>query len=108
MSELIMVEDLRATAYHNWGRWVADCPNTKCNNAEDVVGQTFFCGCQGSGVCGHGQPCRTVSKIVWPENVEAINHVLSVRPVPSTRNWTSGETLEDLRKENADNGLDYT
>ena len=107
MSELIVV-DLHATAYHNWGRWVADCPNTKCNNAEEVAGRTFVCGCQSSDACGHGEPCRTISKILWPEDVETINHVLSVRPVPSNRNWTPGETLEDLRKENVENGLDYS
>ncbi len=107
MSELIVVKD-RATAYHNWGRWVADCPNIECENAEDVAGRTFFCGCQGSPVCGHSQPCRTISEIVWPDDIETINHVLSVRPVPSNRNWVPGETLEDLRKENAENGLDYS
>lgn len=42
---------------------------------------------------------------MWPPNVDDIAFVLSLRPVPETRNWAPGETLHDLLEENFRHGV---
>ncbi len=85
-------------AYHNWGRWVADCADPYCANAEEPApGDTTM-------VCSW---CGQRSWLVWPDraDVDRIERLLSLRPVPSTRNWTPGETMGDLAAENIAHGL---
>lgn len=78
--------DGQVYAYANHGRWVADCP---CGGAELVTeGQTMLCG-----------SCADVREVVWPENAEVIETILSDRPRPN-QNWYPGEPVEGLALEN--------
>ena len=89
---------MEAVVYHNWGRWVADCPDPHCSNAEEygrgLTDSSFVC-----------SDCRRISNVVWPDNRYEIVAVLDARPVPATRNWTPSETVEDLINENVGNGV---
>ena len=86
---------MTASVYHNHGRWVADCPADGCSEAHAVTpGDGFVC-----------VNCGMVSKLGWPLNMEQITHTLSTRPVPETRNWSPGETVTDLRRENIEHGV---
>lgn len=88
-----------AYAEANWGRWIARCPEPWCTNAMQVDrGQRTYV-CCGLGGCGVGV------ELVWPADPAAIELVLSMRPVPGTRNWLPGESLEDLLAENAVHGI---
>ncbi len=89
---------MKAVVYHNWGRWVADCPDPFCSNAEELGrGLTDI-----SFVCSD---CRRISEVVWPDDRDSITTLLDVRPVPSTRNWTPSETVADLINENIEHGV---
>jgi hypothetical protein len=100
-----------AVVYMNWGKWVADCPRPFCLNAEQfgrcddgtiggLGGELFHCRDDTRhGGCGLTCPAQ------WPANVEDLEAVILARPVPGTRNWRPGETLDDLIHENAAHGL---
>ena len=84
--------------YHNWGRWVADCPDVACSNAEEYGrGLTDI-----SFVCSD---CRRISTPIWPDDRDKITALLDARPVPSTRNWWPHETVADLTNENIEQGV---
>ncbi len=76
-------------AYLNHGRWVADCPEPYCGGAELASGGLFVCA-----------NCKRAATIIWPDDKELIDQITAARPIPETRNWLPGETLEDLRQEN--------
>lgn len=97
---------MRARAYVNWGRWVADCP-IQCGGALSLqpAQGTFHC-----------PECKTLSDVEWPANPDEIWEVLSARPVPKFRNWfpsghmlalragcPNGQTVQELRDETAEN-----
>lgn len=83
----------------NWGRWVARCPRQPCTNAVQVWASDATFTCSGIGGCGW------TADLVWPPDPEAIEMLLTMRPVPRTRNWVVGESLEDLIAENALHGV---
>lgn len=99
----------RARARVNHGRWIADCPRDYCANAIALdPGQGVF-QCAGTG------GCQMLAEIEWPPDADEIWEVLSVRPVPATRNWypaghtealrvglPHGQTPEQLRAETAE------
>lgn len=105
------------------GHWAADCHGELCFGAEAL----WCCGpCpfHPAGIGSWRQPtilcpsCGRTTFVVWPEDAEEINRVLSLRPVPGVRNWAPGghrqavvpssegeahpmgQTVEDLRLEN--------
>jgi len=89
--------------------WVARCPRLFCTNAEGfgpqqdgvaggLTGQAFHCR-EVYGGCG------LTCAADWPPNVAQIERLLSVRPVPSTRNWLPGEPVVNLLCENIERGL---
>lgn len=98
--------DLRATAWHSMGFWVAKCPRPWCVNTEwhgpgPVTGRlgglttrTLTC-----------LRCGLTCPADWPPNVDDIEAVLAQRPFAETRNWLPGETIHDLLAENAEHGL---
>ena len=87
---------MTALAYVNHGRWVADCPTTDCPEAHLAQpGDKFDC-----------VNCGTVGRVEFPDNHTDIDEVLERRPVPQTRNWTPGESLEELVEENRAHDLD--
>lgn len=97
-------------AFVNDGRWLVFCADPNCAQAErdwgglrfkkdgtpyGIVGNISFCG-----------NCRLLSDVSFPADRDRITEVLSARPVPETRNWMPGETVEDLIEENAAHGVD--
>lgn len=77
------------------GTWLAGCPRPYCANALAVQrGQSQF-------VCEGPMSCGAVGELVWPADPDAIEVILLLRPVPTTRNWLPGETLANLLEENA-------
>jgi hypothetical protein len=48
--------------------------------------------------------CGARAEIVVTKNMAAIDAVLSLRPIPQTRNWTD-ETVESLLAENVAHGI---
>jgi hypothetical protein len=82
----------KARAYHNHGRWIADCPRPGCTNAQALdPGQwQFDCGALPSGL-RTPDGCNLISDVEWPGNAAEITAELARRPVPSTRNWFPAE-----------------
>lgn len=76
-------------AYVNHNRWIAECPH--CKWAIQVVNETEM-------TCGN---CHATDSIQYPNDRDAIDEVLSLRPNEENRNWYPYETLADLRIENA-------
>jgi hypothetical protein len=88
-----------AYAEANWGRWISRCPAPWCTNAVGLDrGQARF-ECIGLDSCG------AVADLVWPADPQAIEAVLSLRPVPRTRNWLPGESVTELVAENVAHGV---
>lgn len=98
----------------NWGRWVADCPRVDCASAErfgpdpttNVMGgltETSFHCQERYGGCG------MLTAAHWPNETDraVIEMLLGSRPVPATRNWAPGESIQDLLMEGIANGLDF-
>ena len=93
-------------AYVNHGRWIAECPN-RCGNAI-VVSQAephFIC-----FGCGSPENDGKWYNVMLPSEWRAIEQELLKRPArvafeASHRNWIPGETVADLRAENAEHGV---
>jgi len=51
--------------------------------------------------------CGARVDVLWPDvPLQAgVERLLSMRPDPNTRNWSAGETLHDLMRENAEHGI---
>lgn len=97
---------LRAVAFVDTGLWVAKCPRPHCNGAEHF-GPHPLTGYVG-GLTARGFTCANChwqGPVGWPPNVDDINFLLSLRPVPDTRNWLPHETVHDLLAENATHGV---
>lgn len=95
---------MKTYAYVNHGRWIADCPDTRCGNAValDPKQATYHC------VGG----CNLIADIVWPVDVDDITQALLERPHDVNRNWAPaghrqaiatghpmGQTVAELREE---------
>ena len=96
--------------FYNRGRWVARCPLDDCHAAEQLeLDQTVFeCNCTDPGACGHSpHRCGEEGFASWPEHPEEIEAICAPRPLEN-QNWTPGEFLEDLRRENIDHGLEVS
>ena len=79
--------------YMNHGRWVVDCPDPVCAGAE-LARELFVC-----------SNCKRTAKVDWPDDKSLIDVATGARPVPETRNWVPGETLDDLYQENLMHGV---
>jgi hypothetical protein len=100
------VAELRATAWCSMSYWVATCPRPWCINTEwhgpgPVTGRVGGLGAE----VFHCLRCGLSCPADWPDNRDDIERLLTVRPMPETRNWLPGETLEDLFLENVTHGL---
>lgn len=94
--------DKSALPLHAWigsSDWVITCDVCR----ETIVinfGEIYFCPqCLNAA---HGGKAR---KVIFPADREAIERLLILRPNPDNRNWLPHETVEDLRKENAEHGI---
>lgn len=76
-------------AYVNHGRWVVDCPTAYCTQA--------WLATPGPVTCSE---CGSTFAPVFPIDKHLIDAALDARLVPATRNWTIGETVQDLIWEN--------
>ena len=103
---------MTAFAYVNAGRLIADCPNL-CGNAEliDETEAPRF----NEFVCSY---CGMRARIDRDPELSEILAVLSLRPIPHTRNWApaghrqvkgtpfeQGQSVLDLMNENATHGI---
>lgn len=96
-----LADDAPSTAaYVNHGRWLADCPACGRAQLQSYDDHRLYCPACDNGGSG------SWARVVWPANAAALEAVLLQRPVPDTRNWTPGETLEALRVENEAHGCD--
>lgn len=97
----------------DYGRWLVDC-SCKSSMYVDPSEPLFFC-----PSCGNIEVKGAARKVLFPENLEAIEKEVLKRPVqepvkmsPSNtalnsrplypglaRNWNPGETVEDLREQ---------
>ncbi|HXI55313.1 MAG TPA: hypothetical protein VNO55_04610, partial [Polyangia bacterium] len=80
----------------NMGRWLGDCTcgqDAPLIDPEWSLAVCFTC----------SQVYRT---IVMPDQWQAIDAALMRRPFAINRNWTPGETLEELLQENADHDIE--
>lgn len=82
----------RVAAYHNWGRWVVECP---CFNAWQMAVGTPLVSCE---------LCERRLAVVWPEEWREIEQLLAGRE-SANRNWRPEETLADLAAENLEHGV---
>jgi len=85
--------------YANEGRWVVDCPD--CSGAQLAcrTDPRFMCVyCGNASVGGKWRP------VSWPRSADLIEIELSARPVEH-QHWLPGDTLRQLRAENAAHGL---
>jgi hypothetical protein len=103
----------------NHGRWIAECPRPRCQNALGVDPGTDALICQTAA----GDGCGYAARVEWPQDAAAIITELVLRPVHADRNWApaghrqthhsltvggrvvaeahpNGQTVADLRAEN--------
>lgn len=86
-------------AFVNKGAWLVLCP--KCGGAEYAweEGWFFCCSCKNSYM-GH-----KYRRLVFPEERQAIEDLLAVRPL-ANRNWNLKDTVEDLERENKEHAVE--
>ena len=92
----------------NHGRWIVDCPI--CNSAEYVFEGKHLLLCQNCMNDG----TDLFREVTLPANIDKIEAILNKRqakeyiagrPNYPNRNWEPGQTLDDLEKENKENGV---
>ena len=84
--------------YVNHGRWVVmcECGDAQLASADDP---RFFCvSCLNERQGGKWRP------VTWPKNRRVIEQVLRER-FTENANWLPGESVEQLRTENIENGV---
>lgn len=108
-----------ARAYVYSGDWVADCPRDGCGNVEFLYTPSRMNGPRDQRrsffLCSY---CGAQAPVDWPHNEHEILAALTVRPLPGSRNWypqdhpvavnfriPHGQTVQDLRDENAEHGV---
>jgi hypothetical protein len=92
------------TAYINEARWIAGCPDPRCNAAQVVspADPRFLC-----AVCGNVANRRQWYAIEFPpESTRArIEKLVARRPRVENVNWTPGESVDDVRRLNVEHGV---
>lgn len=84
----------------NHGRWLAPCPWCASSQLASREDKRFFC-----VECLNIRAEGMWATVVWPEQSDEIEAVLSMRPVKATRSWLAHESLGDLLRENETNGV---
>lgn len=77
-------------AEYNHGRWIVCC--SSCPSAELVkmIGDPAF----------HCTNCGYDGLVLWPQDPDAIERTVSIRPRAENRNWKPGESVDELAAEN--------
>ena len=86
-------------AYANDGRWVVECPD--CHGAQFAArdDRRFLC-----NECANVTIGGLWRQVVWPKDPAAIDAELDKRP-RGNANWLPGESVVQLRLENAAHGI---
>ena len=82
------------------GVWMAHCPSCDGYTVPRRGAARHIC-----YSCWHGGDPR-FRAVTWPTDLDDIEAVLLRRPQTANRNWRPPETLDDLRRENAEHGVD--
>lgn len=90
-------------AYMNHGRWLVDCP--ACRTGWLVRQETPSLLVDVRGGVHTECSCGTVIIVQFPGDMAEIDRLLGQRSNPENRNWRPGETVFDLRIENAAHGV---
>ena len=85
---------MNTVAYLNHGRWVVDCPRDGCPESRLATPGVFIC-----------TNCHQIATVEIPPERAAVDAAVAARPVPQTRNWYPGETVEQLYEENETHGV---
>lgn len=95
-----ITEEEPVTAQVRQGAWMVLCPGPKCKGAELAWEEGLFL-CLSCFNVAIGHRLRRSS---FPAERRAIETILEPRPLPN-RNWSLGETLADLERENVEHGV---
>jgi len=87
-----ITDEGKLTAEVNHGRWIVRC---ECGGAEKMFEEGVFM-CQ---ACFNAAYKHKYRRAVFPKSRKQIENLLLKRPLPN-RNWSVGETIEDLKREN--------
>lgn len=88
------------TAVVNHGRWLAPCPWCASAQLASREDRRFFC-----IECLNLKADGKWATVVWPEQSDEIEAVLSMRPNKGNRSWLAHESLGDLLRENQTYGV---
>ncbi len=102
-------------AWVEYGRWIVDCSADDCGAVlfadrprfpEDNYGKlSLRCVCYDVAVCDHPAiPCGAPIEATFPPRRADIDRLLNSRRRPN-RNWSPGETLADLKRDNLLHGV---
>jgi hypothetical protein len=95
----------------NHGQWIWRCPCGLGGIGDPPSGGGVAFVDQPFGWCPRCENVATDGRwrsLRFPPEREAIERALAVRPDPDTRNWSPGETIEQLLAENAEHGIGLT
>lgn len=87
-------EALEARVEH--GRWIVNCSDCRAGLFTAPEIPVACC-----AECG-----AVYRRIVFPDDAAAIANVLLARPLRENQGWLPSETLDDLKRENREHGLD--
>ena len=82
-------------AFVNHGAWLVQCPDSQCGGAEYAWEEGFYY----CFSCHNGYMKHRIRRLSFPVERKDIEALLEQRPLLN-RNWSPGETIEDLRIEN--------
>lgn len=87
-------------AFVSGGRWLVQCP--ACLSAQYACEQDarFFC-----VDCLNEHAGGAWVRVVWPKEREAIEAALLERPDKHSQTWMPHESVDDLRRQNAEHGI---
>lgn len=83
-------------AVANHGRWIVRCPDCHGAQLTHPADPRFLC-----NDCGNVGNARAFRPVAWPKDHEKISALLDERAEEALRSWVPGETVADLRAENA-------
>ncbi len=87
----------------NHGRWVVNCSSDDCEAV--LFADRAACECRDESVCEHpAVPCGALIEATFPPRRADIDRLLNSRSRPN-RNWSPGEKLADLKRENLLHGV---
>ncbi len=91
-------------AWLNHGQWVVDCAADDCQAV--LFTDRAACVCRDVSVCDHSTiPCGAPIEVTFPPRRTDIDRLMNPRR-RRNRNWSPGETLADLKRENLLHGVD--